>query len=59
VEDVAALARVIGEHLGHRDDLVGRAEAGAALVAERYDVALAARAHLDLLSQLGKVPAPR
>ena len=55
VEDVAALARVIGRHLRDPDDLVERAAAGAAVVAERYDVASAALAHLELLQQLGKV----
>jgi glycosyltransferase involved in cell wall biosynthesis len=59
VEDVAALARVIGGHLRHPEDLAERAEAGAVVVAERYDIASAARAHLELLQQLGKVQARR
>ena len=59
VEDVAALAGVIAGHLRDPDDLVERAQAGAAVVAERYDVASAAHAHLELLQQLGKVPVLR
>lgn len=59
VEDVAALSRVIGDHLRHPDDLAGRAAAGAVAVAERYGVASAADAHLDLLRRLAKGAATR